>query len=368
MGARGEHLMRKAIWLAAGLVAAGSAAAEGARIDAAHATLTLDGHGYDLPIAWRKPASATTDAALLIDTAKDEALASLATSRGMTVVRLDLEPLPRQARETALRELAPKLKTGGGARRVIGRGAGETGAALAAAGDAFDGILLQDVGPVATKAPRSISVWGGDAYWRATAVTPVPETAKARHFFLAGVTSARATANCAAPPNARGADPALRALLVALDDWTKGVKPPASRVPGSADLIDARTLLWPRIPDLPAPPATAGPVPKIDADGNETAGLRLPDQALPIATFTAFNMRKDPNGAACAAGAALPFPATKADREKTGDPRAALMERYGSRAYFVATMRVIADRLVKERLLLKEDADAYVAAAKQAPF
>jgi hypothetical protein len=44
------------------------------------------------------------------------------------------------------------------------------------------------------------------------------------------------------------------------------------------------------------------------------------------------------------------------------------VERYGSRAYFVATMRVVADRLVKERLLLKEDADAYVATAKQAPF
>jgi hypothetical protein len=44
------------------------------------------------------------------------------------------------------------------------------------------------------------------------------------------------------------------------------------------------------------------------------------------------------------------------------------MERYGSRAYFVATMRVVADKLVAERLLLKEDADAYVSAARQAPF
>jgi len=64
----------------------------------------------------------------------------------------------------------------------------------------------------------------------------------------------------------------------------------------------------------------------------------------------------------------LPFAASKAEREKNGDPRPSLVERYGSRAYFVATMRVVADRLVRARLLLSEDADAYVAAAKTAPF
>jgi hypothetical protein len=146
------------------------------------------------------------------------------------------------------------------------------------------------------------------------------------------------------------------------------VKPPASRAPVAADLVDARELVWPKIPALPAPPSGERLVPKIDADGNETAGLRLPDQALPIATFTGFGAQKDKAGPGCAAGAALPFPSTKTDREKTGDPRPALVERYGSRAYFVATMRVVADKLVKERLLLKEDADAYVAVAKTAPF
>ena len=97
-------------------------------------------------------------------------------------------------------------------------------------------------------------------------------------------------------------------------------------------------------------------------------GLRLPDRLLPLATFTGFGAQKDKNGPLCAAGAAIAFAANKADREKSGDTRPALVERYGSRAYFVATMRVIADKLVKERLLLKEDADAYVAAARQAPF
>jgi hypothetical protein len=119
---------------------------------------------------------------------------------------------------------------------------------------------------------------------------------------------------------------------------------------------------------MPAAPAGERLVPRIDADGNALSGLRLPDHALPVATFTGFNAAKDRNGPPCGAGAAIPFPATKAEREKSGDPRLSLVERYGSRAYFVATMRVLADKLVKERLLLKEDADAYVAAAKTAPF
>lgn len=358
--------MRKMIWLAAGVVAAEPAWADVARLDASRATLTIDGRSYDVPLEWRKAASPAPGAALLIDTVKDDALAPLATSRGMTVVRIDLDKLPATARAGALRDLAPKLKESSGAKRVIARGAGETGAALAAAGDAFDGVLLQGASGDASKAPRSISVWGSDAYWRGPTPALGAETAKERRFFLPGVASASASTNCAAPPNTRSADPALRALLISLDDWTKGVKPPASRVP-TADLVDARTLVWPKIPNLPAAPS-AGSVPKIDADGNETIGLRLPDQALPIATFTAFNVQKEPKGAACSAGAALPFPSTKADREKAGDPRPSLMERYGSRAYFVATMRVIADKLVKERLLLKDDADAYVATAKQAPF
>jgi hypothetical protein len=370
--------MRKTIWLAAALVAAGPAGGEVARFDKTQATLVVDGRSHDLPLDWRKPATPAPGAPLFLETGKDEALAPLALARGLTVVRVDFDRLPAAARTQALRDLVPKLRQESGAKRFLAHGAGDTGAALAAAGELFDGLLLQDAGAGAARGPRSILVWGSDAYWRGPAPPTAPETAKERRYFLAGLGSAGAPANCAAPPNLRRPDPALRALLVALDDWTKGVKPPGSRVPAAADLTEARALAWPKIPGLPATPA-AGLVPKIDADGNEAAGLRLPDQALPIATFTAFNARKeakdldpkspkDPKAADCAAGAALAFPATKAEREKTGDPRLSLMERYGSRAYFVATMRVVADRLVKERLLLPEDAGAYVAAAKQAPF
>ena len=70
----------------------------------------------------------------------------------------------------------------------------------------------------------------------------------------------------------------------------------------------------------------------------------------------------------CTVGAAIPFPPSRAARESLGDPRWSLLERYGARSYFVAALRSVADRLVKERLLLPQDADTYVAAGKQAPF
>ena len=96
---------------------------------------------------------------------------------------------------------------------------------------------------------------------------------------------------------------------------------------------------------------------RIDAQGAAPQNLRRFFIAGAVADIASSN---------CLAMA--PFASTQAVREKSGDTRLALIDRYGSRAYFVATMRVIADRLVKERLLLPRDADAYVAAAKTAPF
>lgn len=333
------------------------------------ASLKIGGKEYGLPLKLLRGAPPAGGGALLVDVARQDELSATALARGMAVAAFDLGVLPPPVRAQALRDLLPRLREKTGAKRVLARASSEASAALIEAGALFDGLLLQDAAAGAAKAPRSIEVWGGDVYWRATPrpAPAGPEPDNRRSYFIAGAVAGSA-ANCAPPVNARSQGPALRALLVALDDWTKGVKPPASRAPAAADLTKASALVWPKIPGLPAPPAGERLVPKIDADGNETPGLRLPDHALPIATFTGFAAQEDKNGRPCAGGAAIPFPATKADREKAGDPRLSLVERYGSRAYFVATMRVLADRLVRERLLLKEDADAYVAAAKQAPF
>ncbi|MGJ0508107.1 MAG: alpha/beta hydrolase domain-containing protein [Methylocystis sp.] len=364
-------MRKRIIWLCAAPAALAPASAEVVSFQEkdglARASLMIDGKPYALDLRLMRPGTSAPNAALLVDAAPDDGLAAFAVARGMTVAAVDLQKLPAPARATALTDLSPRLRVAAGAKRLLGRGRGESGAALAAAA-AFDGLLLQDA-PEAAKTRRVIETWGADAYWRAPPRPATdPETETRRSYFLAGTAEAATAANCAAPVSERSGAPALRALLVVLDDWTKGVKPPASRVPAEADLVAAETLRWPKTPGWPSPPPGERKVPRIDADGNETSGLRLPDQALPIATFTGFNARKDSKGPPCAAGAAIPFSPTKAEREKSGDPRLSLTERYGSRAYFVATMRVVADKLVRERLLLKEDADAYVAAARQAPF
>ena len=71
-------------------------------------------------------------------------------------------------------------------------------------------------------------------------------------------------------------------------------------------------------------------VPKVDADGNEIAGIRLPDVAVPLGTRTGWNIRSAgfAEGALMAVGFYIPFAATAKERRETGDPRLSLEERY----------------------------------------
>ena len=331
-------------------------------------------------------------------------LLQIARQRNATMFFLSpaFENLPERLRAHALRDLVFHLRKSAGLAYVIARGSERKAeflqnvATLLGGEDKkgpriFDGLLLHDrlsTAPAALDAPvaavsslpLTIETFGSSVYWRSDVKFAgqdinAPESARQRSFFLAGA-PARTDAlaqNCAAPVNPRSIAPALRALFVALDDWVeKGVAPPASRIPRVADhtLIAAREAHWPKLPNLNAPSLSEDRlVPAIDLDGNEIAGLRLPDQAVPLGAFTGWNERKDKAGAPCEAyGAYFPFASNKADREKTDDPRLSLQERYGLRDFYVATVRTIADRLVKERLLLKQDADAYVASAKKAPF
>jgi Alpha/beta hydrolase domain len=59
----------------------------------------------------------------------------------------------------------------------------------------------------------------------------------------------------------------------------------------------------------------------------------------------------------------IPFAATKAERERTGDPRPSLEERYPTKEAYVAAVRKAAESLVAERLLLPEDAARLTAEA-----
>ena len=103
----------------------------------------------------------------------------------------------------------------------------------------------------------------------------------------------------------------------------------------------------------------------VDADGNETSGIRLPPIAVPLATYTGWNLyARLPSELCDRDGSYIPFAKTKAEREAASDPRPSIEERYGSRADYVAKVRAAADALVRDRLLLPADAAAYVRAAE----
>jgi hypothetical protein len=106
---------------------------------------------------------------------------------------------------------------------------------------------------------------------------------------------------------------------------------------------------------------------RLDIDGNEVGGIRLPEQAVPLATLTGWQFRSErigaPNTLITNNGAYIPFPATRAEREKTGDPRLSIEERYAGRADYVAQVEKVAKRLAEERYILSGDVAAIVTEA-----
>lgn len=194
------------------------------------------------------------------------------------------------------------------------------------------------------------------------------------------------------PRNPHNPMPAVRALLVALDDWVvSGKVPPPSRVPTlvAGTLVDPGKTGFPAIPgaavvrttNIVAPPGDwTKPEPaaksyrtlvsKVDADGNEAAGIRLPDIAVPLATYTGWNEYKPPYPAGEIAdrdGSCLPFPTDKEARQASGDPRLSIAERYKSGADYLARVQAVVDRLLADRLILPEDAEAYLDRARREP-
>jgi len=196
--------------------------------------------------------------------------------------------------------------------------------------------------------------------------------------------------------------PIFRALSVLLDRWvTDGASPPASRVPSRAGgtLVDPAAVGFPAIPatrygDLPPMPAVAyhaesakpvalldltvvparavepaaywRGVSQVDADGNEVAGIRLPDLVAPTGTYTGWALM--PMGAGgpdlCGQlGQYIPFAPTRAERLAGGDPRPSLEERYGSAQGYVDAVAAAARSLEAEGFLLLEDRERIVAAA-----
>ena len=100
-------------------------------------------------------------------------------------------------------------------------------------------------------------------------------------------------------------------------------------------------------------------VSQVGADGNETTGIRLPIVQAPLGSFTGWNLRDPSIGAPeelySMVGSYIPFARTKAEREKSGDPRPSVEERYSSRDDYLAKLRAAAEKLAEERYVLSAD-------------
>jgi hypothetical protein len=269
--------------------------------------------------------------------------------------------------------------------------------------------------------PLGVEIYSANEYWVKAGsllhTTPdgtqdLPDSAYTRNYFISshqhGTGNAASKGVCQQFQNPLDSAPIQRALFLALDAWTNGVAPPDSRVPR----LDDGTLVpplpqsgmgFPHIPGVTytglkttrylfnygpgyydngpnggvatinppniTPPYEDNPangpiypsfIPKTDSDGNDIAGVRLPDVTVPLATYTGWALRSGPqaNDGCESSGQYIPFESTAAQRAAAGDPRPSVQERYPSFGqYRSAVMRAI-DDLVKDRLMLCEDAPA----------
>lgn len=187
--------------------------------------------------------------------------------------------------------------------------------------------------------------------------------------------------------------PVQRALLAALEKWVKNdVAPPDSVYPrmakGQLTVLEGlkfpavegvTTPQHPRVarrldfgPEfetrgiiLQEPPKVAGAfpllVPQVDADGIDLGGVRLPEVAVPLATFTGWNLRSAERGAtqeiAEFYGSTFPLAKTKETRLAAHDPRLSIAERYTGREDYVKRASDVADDLIRRRFVLPQDRD-----------
>ncbi|MGH7835187.1 MAG: alpha/beta hydrolase domain-containing protein, partial [Candidatus Binatia bacterium] len=201
---------------------------------------------------------------------------------------------------------------------------------------------------------------------------------------------------------------ALRALIVALDRWvSEGVSPPPSRIPTARDgtLVKPgqNSTRFPKIPgvrysglhnrqlfldygrdsrrgriDVHPPKASERGsyvilVPKVDADGNDIAGIRLPAIRVPLGTYTGWNLQVGSlaeNELAGLLGSFIPFALTARKRKQTGDPRPSIQERYPDYAEYKRRICIEVRRMIEERFLLPEDGERIIrdAASRRWPY
>lgn len=191
-----------------------------------------------------------------------------------------------------------------------------------------------------------------------------------------------------------------RTMVSKMDAWVRGKSlPPESSYPKIANgtLAPLEQYAFPSIPGVNKPheanegnrldfgpnwregiltlqPPKVGQsfpvlVPQVDADGNERDGVRLPELTVPLATYASWNLRDPSIGApdqrVAFEASYLPFPKTAAERQKTGDPRKSISERYSGREDYLTRYTNALDDLVKQGWILPEDRAALLHRAEQ---
>ena len=195
----------------------------------------------------------------------------------------------------------------------------------------------------------------------------------------------------AALPGALNASTALyRALLSSLESWAKGTGTPlASNWPKVSDGTMAVATSNPQsltapdlsalglgfngvyntltlndesvIPTVPTSKMYVVHLPTSDAQGNSKAGVKMPDSAVPLATFVGYSLRNpgyvqgDQNGLS---SSQLAFALNTASKNAK-DPRKSAQELYANPAGYVAKWNAAVDALVADKLMLADDAVMY---------
>ncbi|MGE3075062.1 MAG: alpha/beta hydrolase domain-containing protein [Dehalococcoidia bacterium] len=169
--------------------------------------------------------------------------------------------------------------------------------------------------------------------------------------------------------------PLTRAAMANLESWVvDGTSPPASCVPSpEAGRAVSRESVLATVGQLPGA-ATPAPsligksqVSKVDSDGNEVAGIRLPELQVPLATSAGWNVRHPENGGegqmSDMVGSTIPFAVTEAQREADGDPRPSIEARYSGLDDYQSKVRAAARQLMGDGFLLAQDIEPVVANA-----
>lgn len=267
--------------------------------------------------------------------------------------------------------------------------------------------------------PLAAEIYSANEYWvkaasllhtDPTGSVDLPDSPYARNYFISshqhGTGNAANKGSCQQFQNPLNSAPIQRALFLALDDWANGIAPPPSAVPrlSNGTMVPPLPQSGVGFPNIPGvtytglqttrylfdygpnfeatgiptinPPVVSAPyqdnpangpiyqsyVPTTDSDGNDIAGVRLPDVTVPLATYTGWALRSGvwANDGCEGSGQYIPFEATKAERIAAGDPRPSVEERYKSFGQYRSAVVNAVDDLVKRRLMLCEDAEGQV--------